>query len=106
MDDEVHKEMAKIVALNCVRNTILEDYHSEGVPIDDKRMKIFMKDVVNKLYTFFKFSSEGNPEYLKIIDMMSPQYSKWDEPELCEDMVEAAISMKNVMKNIKKEKMS
>ncbi len=32
----------------CVRNTCLEDFHAQGVPIDDEKMKIFMKECSEK----------------------------------------------------------
>lgn len=32
----------------CVRNTCLEDFHSQGTPIDDEKMKMFMKECSEK----------------------------------------------------------
>ena len=32
----------------CVRNTCLEDFHSQGTPIDDEKIKIFMKECSEK----------------------------------------------------------
>ena len=32
----------------CVRNTCLEDFHTRGIPIDDKKMKAFMKECSEK----------------------------------------------------------
>jgi len=39
------------MAANCVRNTIIEDYHSQG-KLTDEEMKAFNKEVASKLYTF------------------------------------------------------
>ncbi len=54
MDDESIQSLALIVAVNCVRNTVIEDYHADG-KLSDGDMKNFNKDVANKLYTFFTY---------------------------------------------------
>lgn len=41
--------LVKGIVVKCVRNTILEDYHSQQVPIDDERMKAFMIEVVDNI---------------------------------------------------------
>lgn len=44
--------MPELLALGmtvyCVRNTCLEDFHAEGTPIDDEKMKMFMKECSEK----------------------------------------------------------
>jgi len=44
--------MPELLALGmtayCVRNTYLEDFHSQGTPIDDEKMKMFMKECSEK----------------------------------------------------------
>ncbi|HOO51895.1 MAG TPA: hypothetical protein PLK94_11460 [Alphaproteobacteria bacterium] len=79
MKDNPTAQLAKMTTLLCVRNTFLEDLHSGPMPIsktrdysdvkvidaegneipwnqvsqlDNAEMKRFMKEVVNKLYTF------------------------------------------------------
>ena len=42
------------MARSCVRDTVLEDYHTDG-KISQEEMKRFNKEVVNKLYTFLDF---------------------------------------------------
>ncbi len=42
------KDIALIMSVNCVRNTIIENYHAEGKRSDDE-MKAFNKEVANKL---------------------------------------------------------
>ena len=37
------------MTLNCVRNTIIENYHCQGKLSDDD-MKAFNKEVVNRIY--------------------------------------------------------
>jgi hypothetical protein len=58
--DVMISELALRMALHCVRNTIIEEYHSRG-SISDAEMKVFNKDVVNKLYTFLHIIL--NPDY-------------------------------------------
>ena len=86
--DEMLSELALRMALHCVRNTIIEDYHSRG-SISDAEMKVFNKEVVNKLYTFLHIIM--NPDYsrerelaLQSYDDMSAVYYRpmgWDAPE-------------------------
>ena len=76
------------LALHCVRNTIIEDYHSQG-KLSDKEMAAFNKEVVNKLYTFFLFSID--PKYANFYALFNLPYG-WDKP--CLD--------KHFMKSIKK----
>ena len=44
--------MPEILALGmtayCIRNTCLEDFHAQNLPIDDERMKTFMKECSEK----------------------------------------------------------
>jgi hypothetical protein len=80
------KRLALIMAVTCVRNTIIEDYHTDG-KLNDKEMKAFNKEVANKLYTFLTFmfgapSPERN-EFLRMAEIFVPH--NWDEPDLDED---------------------
>ena len=42
------KRLALIMAVNCVRNTVIEDYHSQG-KMTQEEMKTFNKEVAHKL---------------------------------------------------------
>lgn len=81
IDLDTFQIQALVMAVNCVRNTILEDYHSGitprskigdysdvkvvtpfgGIPwnklsrISDQEMKVFNIEVVNKIYTYLEF---------------------------------------------------
>ena len=44
------KDFALGMALLCVRNTVIEQYHADG-KLTDEEMKAFNKEVANKLYT-------------------------------------------------------
>ncbi len=108
---ETLKREALTMAVNCVRNTVIEDYHAGIVPqsktgdysdvkvvtpygeiawnelsrISDSEMKVFNKEVADKLYTYLEFLL--NPKYedkqqafLKVCNIFYPH--NWDEPKL------------------------
>jgi hypothetical protein len=108
-DDEkqIAADLAKVIAMMCVRNSKLENIHAGLVPItrtgdysdvvvldadgrripwtevshiDDSQMRDLMKDIVNRLYTFQMRS--GEPEFQAWIDRWARMAAKWDEPEL------------------------
>jgi hypothetical protein len=77
------KRLALIMAVTCVRNTIIEDYHTVG-KLDESEIKAFNKEVVNKLYTFLKFllgaPSPERDRFLRNAERLYPH--NWDEPQL------------------------
>ena len=90
MDDERIQDFALTMAVNCVRNTIIEDYHADG-KLSDEDMKNFNKEVSNKLYTYLKivlFSNnvKDSQRFLTAMGMMYP--TTWDKPEFDEDFME------------------
>ena len=111
MDPDAEKriasQLAKALALICVRNSVLEDLHAGSVPVtrtgdysdvtvldadgnrvpwshvsrfDDGEMRALMRDVVNRLYTFHLKPEESalRAEIERWMDVAS----NWDEPEL------------------------
>jgi hypothetical protein len=79
------EDIALLMARMCVRDTVLEDYHSgNGTVIGNKEMKIFMKQVVNKIYTFLKLSMFSgtltSQEFLASMQWMIPL--EWDKPRM------------------------
>lgn len=92
--DEMLSDLALRMALRCVRNTVIEDYHSRG-SISDAEMKAFNKEVVNNLYTFLHIMM--NPDYsrerelalrsYKIIPALFNRPEGWDAPELNQGML-------------------
>lgn len=107
--DENLSNLSKMIALTCVRNTYLEELHKGQMPIsktgdysdvkvidaegneipwnqvsrlDNAEMKRFMKEVVNKLYTFNTLAD--NPDFQKGVAGFKPMAYEWDEPELDE----------------------
>lgn len=105
------KKMALVMSVNCVRNTIIEDYHAGVAPlsksgdysdvkvvtpfgeipwnevsrISDREMMAFNKEVVNRIYTFllYRFSTEKS-EYKEVFqELMNLAYPDgWDAPEI------------------------
>lgn len=86
--DELTRELAKGLVALCIRNNnILEDYHAEGVPINDERMKEFMKNCVNNVYTLFLDFVSNDPKKLSramhlLLFEATTTAREWDEPEI------------------------
>ena len=105
--ERIAANLAKVMAMMCVRNTGLEALHAGVVPatqtgdysdvfvldadgrkipwaeashIDDDQMRNLMREVVNRLYTFH--ISCDDPEFLKLAEKWMTVAEKWDEPEL------------------------
>lgn len=106
-EQRVAARLAKVMAMMCVRNTMLEDIHAGVVPvtrtgdysdvvvvdaegrripwpkvshIDDDQMRALMKEIVNRLYTFHM--RIGDSEFQARIDGWAAVAGKWDDPEL------------------------
>ena len=77
------KRLALLMAVNCVRNTIIEDYHAAG-KLDDAEMKAFNQEVANKIYTFLHYLNnkpiEVSQAFLLSMGVMYP--SNWDQPKI------------------------
>lgn len=100
-------ELARVMALMCVRNTRLEDIHAGKYPtsrtgdytdvkvvdaegreipwpeishISDPEMRELMKQVVNRIYTFFL--KAGDPAFQFWVDRWTAAALRWDVPEL------------------------
>lgn len=113
-DEHMVANLAKIMALMCVRNTKLEDIHAGVVPVskngdysdvmvvdaegreipwadvshfDDVAMRDLMRQIVNRLYTF-QLKAE-DPHFQEIMDRWATVAGKWDEPELDEAFLKA-----------------
>jgi hypothetical protein len=123
-DDSERKSAANIartLAVMCVRNTFLEELHSRRVPVtktgdysdvrvvhaegeipwaevsrfDNDEMKRLMKQMVDRLYTFFLKADD--PYFQEAIHRWASVALKWDEPELDRvflNMIEQRKSLK------------
>ncbi len=88
-----NRDLALRMALHCVRNTIIENYHAQG-KISDKEMKALNIEVVNKVYTFLELFT--NPKYKNERDLAfygeNPSYylpHGWDTPKIDKHRIEA-----------------
>lgn len=54
MNDDPISDIALIMSVTCVRNTIIEKYHSEG-KLDDSDMEAFNRQVADRIYTFLNY---------------------------------------------------
>ena len=77
------KHLALLMAANCVRNTIIEDYHAQG-KLSDAEMMAFNQEVANKIYTFLTFlfakPVEDQDAFLGAMSWMYPR--NWDQPKI------------------------
>ena len=117
--------LAKAMAVMCVRNTILEDFHdgihpvthtgdfSDVVVIDangrripwtrvarieQDEMRELMRQIVNRLYTVNL--KAGDMDFLGMLDRAAREAGEWDEPELDE------ITMKGLARRRKRNEQS
>jgi len=116
------KDIALMMAVNCVRNTVIEDYHSGTSPssktgdysdvkvvtpygeipwrevsrINDQEMMAFNKEIVNKLYTFLDYLIGGKRDEDQLdafYKMIALFYpNDWDTPKLDKDMISGITS--------------
>jgi hypothetical protein len=100
--DRDNKNFALLLAVNCVRNTIIEEYHSRG-KLTDAEMMAFNKEVVNKIYTTLSILNgdkmeEDKENFMRMFYMMYPD--DWDEPKLDKDIVEGLQIMRKGVSKI------
>ena len=79
------------MAVNCVRNTVIETCHAEGKLTDDD-MKAFNMEVTSKLYTFLSlyFGTTAIQSKIAFLDLMSQNYpGGWELPKLDRGFVTA-----------------
>ena len=77
------ERLAVLFVVNCFRNTVLETYHTDGVPVTDERMKALMKEAVNKLNTalhaIFTGDQATQDAAWEALNVYFPQ--TWDKPD-------------------------
>lgn len=91
------KHLAPLMAVNCVRNTIIEDYHALG-KLSDPEMKAFNQQVANKLFTFLTYLfdklAEDQQAFLNVMSFMYP--TNWDQPKLDRSFTKAVKKFKKM----------
>jgi hypothetical protein len=90
------KRLALLMAVNCVRNTVIEDYHAQG-KLSNAEMMAFNQEVANKIYTFLTYMiakpTEDWDDFLGAMSWMYPR--NWDQPKIDPDF---AAVMKMIRK--------
>jgi hypothetical protein len=93
------KRLALLMAVNCVRNTVIENYHAAG-KLDDAEMKAFNQEVANKIYTFLHYwfvkPDVDRDTFQRAMGAMYPK--NWDQPKIDRDFVEAVKILKRIEK--------
>lgn len=113
-DDEkrIASKLARIMAMHCVRNTLLETLHAGLTPvtltgdysdvfvvdadgrripwtkvsrINDAEMRQLMQEIVNRLYTFHLEAND--PKLQASIERWMGAAMRWDEPEIDHRMI-------------------
>ncbi len=81
--DPSMERLAVLLVVNCFRNTVLEDYHSEWPEFSQARMKALMQESVNKLHTALHAVFTGDEATRnaawEVLNVYFPQ--QWDKPE-------------------------
>lgn len=83
--------MPELLALGmtayCVRNTCLEDFHAQGVPIDDEKMKLFMKECSEKCAEVLSnllstdYMTKATMSYF-LMEQCMEYCQNWDTPDV------------------------
>lgn len=119
MDDNVPAIIIKLMVLLCVRNTSIEDIHAGLTPItrtgdytdvkiidgdgreipwndasriSQDEMKQFMKNVVNRLYTFDKLIQ--TPDFIRALAPFESSVHQWDDPAMDQSILSLLESQK------------
>jgi hypothetical protein len=87
-DDAFRQQLALVMAVTCVRNTVLEDYHQQGKLTQDE-MRDLNREVANKLYTFLTYlfgpPSVERTAFFRAAEQQYP--TTWDPPRLDDDFL-------------------
>jgi hypothetical protein len=98
------ERLAVLFVVNCFRNTVLETYHTDGVPVTDERMKMLMTEAVNKLNTalhaIFTGEQATQDAAWEALNVYYPQM--WDKPEFDQGLLHAIELTKRAREKAKK----
>jgi hypothetical protein len=91
------RDIAKAMALHCVRNTHLETLHSRFKDFNDAEMKTLMVQVCDNLYTFLCLMNAEDPQvrrqFAGMLDHFCPP-PNWQEPQISTALVESVENWK------------
>jgi len=88
------------IAHLCVRNTIIEKFHSDG-KLTDEEMKAFNKKVSNKLFTALTSLTSRNPEECEAAFALFANHrpENWDSPRMDQGIQKAVARFKRERKD-------
>src|SRR5437867_8783815 len=79
------RKQSNALIAECVRNTVLEDYHAAGTPIGQEEMKVLMIDCSTRLNRWVIFgrltiNTQFEPIYLATLAAIGKMYcSRWEK---------------------------
>jgi hypothetical protein len=81
MNKDPIRSIALIMSVTCVRNTIIEKYHSDG-KLDDTDMEAFNRQVADRIYTFLNYLLGTKRDMGDLMEALR-QYlpTDWDPPQ-------------------------
>lgn len=98
--DLVTERLAVLFVVNCFRNTVLENYHSDWPKFAQEEMKALMKEAVNKLHTALHAIYTGDKATRdaawEVLHWQFP--TGWDTPEFDQGMLRAIELTKQATK--------
>ena len=98
--DPVMQRLAVLLVVNCFRNTVLENYHSDWPEFTDEKMKALMKEAVDKLHTalhaFFTADKATQDAVWEVLNVYYPR--GWDKPEFDQGLLRAIELTKQARK--------
>lgn len=97
------KQLALMMSVKCVRNTVIEEYHVAG-KINDKEMMAFNMEVSNKVFTVLYYLYLKGPDALiATTNALSVYYPQnWNIPEIDKELeyeIEATLKGENFLFN-------
>ena len=106
MDPDPNLEkMAVLIVVNCFRNTVLEQYHTDWPQFTDEKMKALMKEAVDRTYTALcGIVNPATPFDQKVmIDSLAwntPTAPQWDRPHFDQNMLKNMERAKTLNGNL------
>ena len=87
---DAKRKLALAMAHQCVRDTEVENWHSEG-RISQAEMKAWMINVVDRIYTVI--ANLGDEQFTNGLEILSAEtVVMWKKPTINHSLVEACIS--------------
>ena len=81
--DPAMERLAVLLVVNCFRNTVLENYHTDWPEFTQAKMKALMKEAVSKIHTalhaFFTGDEATQSAAWEVLNVYFPP--QWDKPE-------------------------